>query len=345
MAFTLDSLHRVLQQAPSVQCYKVGLSGGMDSVVLLHALCALRNENRLSPHLHAIHINHGLSPDAEKWQQFCAELCESLAIGFKAERVQVNTSGSIETAARESRYNAFVATLAESDLLLLAHHLDDQLETALFRLMRGAGPRGLAGMPRSRTLGKAGLFRPLLEFSRQELKEYAQQNGLTWQEDASNAASIHDRNYLRHEILPLLEKRWPEFRSNWAKSLQLAGESKVLLEDLGAIDLQAASSKQGGLHLQALQSLSNARQRNLLRYWLQQLGLPEPGWHVLHQLVDEVIAADDFDKAFSIGDYEIYRFQEQLFVVKTLPDPVKEACDFSLDRDVAEITSLFNRIR
>ena len=163
----------------------VAFSGGLDSTVLLHLLAQLARSEAL-PALSALHVHHGLQAAADGWPAHCQAVCRSLGIPLRVERVQVAVGGSIEQAARDARYRAFQANLGEGQVLLTAQHLDDQAETLLFRLLRGAGLRGLAAMPASRPLGGGRLCRPLLGVSRAELEAYAQAHRLDWVEDPSN---------------------------------------------------------------------------------------------------------------------------------------------------------------
>lgn len=288
-----------MQALPPAATVRVGLSGGMDSVSLLALLSDYQRAHNPPWQLAAIHVNHGLQSEAHEWQAFCEQLCRKLDIPLNVRKVTVSSTGSLEAAAREARYGAFSQVLTAQDVLVLAQHLDDQLETLLLRLMRGSGPTGLSGMPRSRPLGQATLFRPLLDCKRDELLAYAQANALEWKEDPSNSNIEFDRNYCRQRVLPQLAERWPGYRDSWLKSQSLLAESNVLLTELAAADLQSIREDEGGsLNLSKLQNLSQPRQRNLLRHWLGGLGVQEPGWNVLQQLSKEVIPAGNDSKAF-----------------------------------------------
>ena len=223
------------------------------------------------------------------------------------------------------KQQAFRELLQADELLLMAHHLDDQIETVLFRLTRGAGAQGLAGIPAQRKLGCGRLLRPLLQYGRAELAAYAAMHQLAWQEDESNSDQQHDRNYLRHQVLPQIEKRWPDYRQSWRKSLALLSENDDLQKQLGAIDLRDATTGMGGISVAVMQSLGSARQRNLLRCWLQQLGVSDPGWNTLHQFVSEFIPGVSSGSKFALESCDVYRHQAQLFAVQPLPEPGLEA--------------------
>jgi tRNA(Ile)-lysidine synthase len=193
----------------------VGLSGGIDSVVLLHVLHALAPE--FGFRLSAIHVNHGLSPNAGDWQKFCAAICLELEIPFKAVKVKVKKlHHGLEAAAREARRAAFDGLRA--DAIALAHHLDDQAETVLFNLLRGTGLEGASGMPASGRLGRKILLRPLLGVSRSAIRSYAAEHRLSWIEDESNADEALTRNFIRRRVGPLLESRFPRWRENLARA-------------------------------------------------------------------------------------------------------------------------------
>lgn len=298
-------------QTPLVIAY----SGGLDSTCLLHA--ALQLARAESRPLRALHINHGLNPRATDWQRHCQQVCAALNVGIDCIAVDLPLNAS-EDAARRVRYAAFAAQLADGELLLLAQHLDDQLETLLLRLLRGAGPGGLAGMPARRRLGKGQLLRPWLALPRSQLQDYARQQQLSWVEDDANASIHFDRNYCRHEVLPRLAQRWPDYRASWQKSQTLLRESDDLMGDLADLDLQqVAGDKPGIIKLEPLRLLSPARQRNVLRFWLQHsLGLPRINWQLLHRLTADLVQSDGAgDGLLEVGDYSLQAYQQQLFAL------------------------------
>jgi len=192
-----------------------GLSGGIDSVVLLHVLHGLAP--RFGYRLSAVHVNHGLSPNAGDWQRFCSALCRELGIPFKAMKVKVRKQRQgLEAAAREARRAALMKLGV--DAVALGHHLDDQAETVLFNLLRGAGLEGASGMPAIGALGGKILLRPLLEVPRETIRAYAAEHGLAWIEDESNADDALTRNYIRHRVGPLIATRFPRWKENLARA-------------------------------------------------------------------------------------------------------------------------------
>lgn len=271
----LESL-RPWRAAPA---WHVALSGGLDSSVLLHLLARLRERETLPP-LSAIHVHHGLQAVADGWPAHCQALCEQLGVPLHIERVQVDGAASLERAAREARYAAFARRLGEGELLLTGQHRDDQAETLLLRLLRGAGVRGLGGMPPSRRLGAGRLVRPLLGVARVDLERYAWQQGLAWVEDPSNADTTLARNFLRREVLPALVRHWPQAAANLARSAEHMRAAEQLLGELAELDLLAARGEGPfawlglpSLALAPLLPLSAQRQRNALRHWLAPLTL------------------------------------------------------------------------
>nr|WP_100546765.1 MULTISPECIES: tRNA lysidine(34) synthetase TilS [unclassified Pseudomonas] len=329
-------LRQALQPWRTAPAWRIAFSGGLDSSVLLHLLADWARHEELPP-LCAIHVHHGLQPAGDAWPAHCARVCEQLGIALEVVRVQVAPGASLEQAARSARYQAFCERLKPGEVLLSAQHRDDQAETLLFRLLRGAGVRGLAAMPASRSLGQGSLFRPLLDSSRAELREYAQSHGLAWIEDPSNADERFSRNFLRRQVMPLLAERWPQVTANIARSARHLGEAQQLLDELAAMDLAAAHGVSAcpwltlaSLDLSAVSALSDTRQRNLLRHWLAPLTrLPDSdhwaGWCDLRD------AATDAAPIWKLTDGELHRADGRLWWLSgewLRPlDPLDLACD------------------
>jgi tRNA(Ile)-lysidine synthase len=291
-------------------CVTVALSGGVDSVVLLDCLARARARRGFS--LEALHVNHGLSPRAAGWAAFCAELCRALDVALRLVDVQVDRrrGESLEAAARRVRYCAFRQHV--SGALLLAHHLDDQAETLLLQLLRGAGPRGAGGMPRVREArGRENaktsltLLRPLLHVPRSRLETYARSAALSWVEDESNADTGLDRNYLRARVMPVIEERFPGYRKTLARSAELLGEASSLLDELAALD--AAHAIRGGdLEVGGLRTLSEPRARNLVRWFLRQSGVEAPSARRLGELIRQLtVAREDRHVRVVLGEVEL----------------------------------------
>jgi tRNA(Ile)-lysidine synthase len=254
---------------------RVGLSGGLDSTVLLHLLAGLRQP--LSIDLSAAHVQHGLVAGSEAWAGECRRLCDRLGVPLAVCRVEVDRRhpGGLEAAAREAR-RAALAALGD-DALALAHHRDDQAETVLFRAIRGAGVRGASGM---RPVDPSGpgpmIWRPLLDVPRADLLAHARSAGLAWVDDPSNADCGFSRNFLRHEVLPLVESRFPGAAAGLARMGRLCGEAAGMLDELAALDLAALRLPGGRLGRVGALGLSSARRRNLMRFLLQGAGEAMP---------------------------------------------------------------------
>ncbi len=274
----LDRLQARLARQPPTRHWRVGFSGGLDSTVLLQLFAQLRERGLLAD-LQAVHVHHGLQSAADAWVSHCAVVCAALAVPLDVHHVRPDQAASLERAAREARYAAFAQVLPADGCLVLGQHRDDQLETLLLRLVRGAGVKGLAGMPGERPFAVGRLWRPLLDEPRSTLLAYAEAAGLSWIEDPSNADTHLDRNYLRHEVLPRLQRRWPGVAQVMARSAAHLAEADELLGELATLDLQQAQVGEQSfawlplpsLALAPLQALSEARQRNALRAWLASL--------------------------------------------------------------------------
>ncbi len=313
------SLISLLNDHPDVRRLWVALSGGLDSCVLLHLLAGLRP--RLP--VQVLHINHQLSPHADQWQTHCETLAASHGFPFVCETVEVVGAGrGLEMAAREARYVVFERHIEPGDMLLLAHHRDDQAETLLLRLLRGTGLRGLGAMARVRPLGSGLAARPLLEHSRAELRAYAQSKDLQWIEDESNQQVDFDRNYLRHEVLPLLEKRWPDFARRWAETARLARDNECLLREYVGGDLNAADRRQERLGqsvaLSYLAELSEVRRKAFLRHWIQTCGFSAPQQVHLEEVEQFFEAAEDAGPQLAFGECELRRFNGRLYLLPRL---------------------------
>ncbi len=271
----------------------VGLSGGLDSTVLLHLL-AVSADARANG-LRALHVHHGLHADADTWAGQCQQLCDRLGIALTIVRVHVRRDGGegLESAARHARYAAFDNALHGHDVLVLAHHRDDQAETFLLRALRASGPDGLAAMRAWRAFGHGWLWRPLLALPRSELLLHAQDHALQWIDDASNADTAFDRNFLRHRVLPLLRERWPGADAALARSAELSAQAVGLLE---AEDVAALADVQDGdshrLDVSRLLLLDKPRRARVLRRWISALGLAPLPAQAIARVDLELLRAD-----------------------------------------------------
>lgn len=321
LEFGPQALLPVLRPHQPVKRWLVGFSGGLDSTALLAALVAAEPEQPVL----AIHVNHGLSPQADNWQRHCEDLCRQWRVECRVEKVAVRSAGhGLEDAARAARYRAFQAHMEEGDVLLLGHHRDDQAETLLFRLMRGAGPRGLGAIVAQRPFGKGRLVRPLLDFSREALEAYARDAGLVWITDESNRDESFDRNFLRHQVMPLLEKRWPDFGARWARSAEACQEAEQLNRDLAALDLEHCGERPERLgwsvDRNSLVNLPDYRRNNLLRHWATALDLPVMERKHLEEIEKQLFApAPSPGATVEWSGASLRTYRERLFLLPPLP--------------------------
>lgn len=297
----------------------VALSGGLDSSVLFELARQLVKQQP-NIQLRALHIHHQLSKFADDWAAFSQIICEKAQVPLSVHQVDTKSfaTASLEDRARRARYQVFEQELQAGEVLLQGHHQDDQVETLLLRLLRGAGTLGLASIPMQRPLGKGLILRPLLNTPRSELFTFAQAAQLKWVEDDSNFEVDFDRNYLRLAILPLLQKRFPNTNANLARVTQLATDSQQLNQDLAQLDLAHCLLTEHSLNLKNFLKLADYRQVNLLRYWLRTRNLTLPGHKIWQELTKLYSAGEDtqpiicWDKG--VAQVEARRFQNQLFI-------------------------------
>lgn len=275
----LDALGGVLSSLPSDAAIAIAYSGGLDSTVLLDAAQRTAGASRCV----VLHVHHGLSPNADRWLAHCEATAQALGVRFDAEHVRVRRDGgeSLEAAAREARYRALdlMCRRQGAAALWLAHHADDQAETVLLQLLRGAGVAGLAAMAPHRIDEASAVprVRPFLHLLRAQLERYAHLRGLSWIEDESNADTRYARNALRHQVLPALSTHFPGFRDALARSARHAATAQRLLDDLAHIDLRTIARDDGAaLSRKALTALDDARATNVMRVWMRSAALPTP---------------------------------------------------------------------
>ncbi|MDI1298173.1 tRNA lysidine(34) synthetase TilS [Methylotenera sp.] len=305
----------------------LALSGGLDSTVLLHLLAAAKQSNSFE--LYAMHVHHGLSQNADAWADFCTQQCELLNVPVEVVYVQLdpNSKLGIEAAARQLRYEAlfdFKLNEIEPDFIATAHHQDDQAETLLLQLFRGAGVKGLASMaaidePRR-------LMRPLLEVSRQTLQAYAEQHNISWCNDESNDNTHYERNFVRHDLLPVLATRYPSVKSVLARTASHLAEANELLDSLAKIDANDLLQN-NSLCLQGLTSLDLPRAKNLLRWWFAQNQLSMPSSDHLNEIIQQVFNAKaDANINIQLQHLSLKRYQQRAYLCA---ERVAEAFDMT----------------
>jgi tRNA(Ile)-lysidine synthase len=327
MVFSLQSLADVLRRLDlsSATPLKIAFSGGLDSHVLLHALCQLRGQMSLD--VSAVHVDHGLQPSSHSWTRHCALVCAQLDVPFVSERIQVTDikATGLEAAARAARYACLARHVAADAVLLTGQHLDDQAETVLLQLLRGTGVPGLSAMPEITRFSKGRMARPLLGFTRAQLLAYATQEKLQWIDDASNEDARFSRNYLRHRVFPLLESRWPGSARQIARTAYLAAETSGLLDVLAESDwhlcrLQNAAA----LSVTALRQLPPPRQRNLIRHWLRTQGFLPPTAMNLEQVLVQIQAEPrSRQSVVRWPEAEVRRYRDEMIALR--PEPVINA--------------------
>jgi len=307
---TLNQSHKKMKSMT------VALSGGVDSVVLLHLLYQLQKKHHFT--LKASHVHHGLSKNADKWVKFCETLCATLSVSLDVNYVKLpqKKSHGIEGEARQLRYEKLLQT--KTDLVVLAHHEDDQAETFLLQLMRGAGVKGLSSMAHFDE--QRHLWRPLLNTSRSDIETYAKQHKLKWIEDESNQNIDFDRNFIRSKILPILKNRFSHIIKVISRSSSHLAEAQHLLDDLAKIDLKSylkSNQYKRKLQVKTLNKLSLYRAKNVLRYWLELNDQMMPSRDLLNELLRQVLMAKkDAELKIQISKaFEIRRYQDAIYIV------------------------------
>jgi tRNA(Ile)-lysidine synthase len=305
------------QSYKKIKSMTIALSGGIDSMVLLHLLHQLQKKNRFI--LNAMHVHHGLSQNADNWVKFCEKLCMKLSVPLDVEYIQLphKKSLGIEGEARRLRYEKLLQS--KSDLIVLAHHADDQAETFLLQLIRGAGVKGLASMTHFDDCRR--LWRPLLNTSRIEIESYAKQHKLKWIEDESNQNTDFDRNFIRYKVLPLLKNRFNHIIKVISRSSRHLAEAQNLLDDLAKLDLKRYLKSNKyiyKLQVKTLNELSLIRAKNLLRYWLELNDQLMPSKDLLDELLRQVLTAkkDATLKIELSKNHEIRRYKDEIYIVQ-----------------------------
>ena len=297
----------------------IGYSGGVDSHVLLH-LCA--THPKLKPLISAVYVHHGLQLAADDWAEHCQKTASLLGVHCQVLRVNAKPSlgESPEEAARNARYTALNVLMASDDLLLVAQHRDDQLETVLLQLLRGGGLPGLSAMPECTAFGLGRLLRPLLNSSKSAIDAYAQTHGLNWVEDPSNQSHDYDRNYLRNAILPLLKQRWPACDKTVARSARHCADAQVVISAVSEqLFLQVFNSDDQTLIISQLRSFQTHEQALIIRHWFQYFTLKMPSSAFVARVQSEIVNARlDSDPIVARQHYCVRRYRDKLYCLPTL---------------------------
>ena len=309
----LASQLKQLAEQYKINTWCLAYSGGVDSQVLLHLL-SLAKLNFI-----AVYIDHGLQAESNEWARHCEYQCQQLKVPFQSISInaQAAKGESPEAAARSARYEAFRQLIKPDMCLLTAQHQDDQAETVLLQLLRGGSAAGCAAMPRMTEFAGAWHCRPLLGVSQQAILDYAEAHRLTWVEDPSNQQQSYDRNFLRHSVLPVLQKRWPALTKTLSIFSQQQAENAQLLDQLAELDLLSVQISNDQLDITQLHKLDDARLRNTLRYWIRQNQKPVPSRAVLQQMVLQ-IQGDSHDTHARVNwaGNEIRRFRDSVYLLQ-----------------------------
>lgn len=333
---TVESALSDFLDLPS-QTFLLGLSGGLDSMVLLSLLSEL---SQAYPHHHfsAAYINHGLNADAQSWATHCAKSCEKMGIPFTSLNVSLpaKSVAGMEADAREARYEALLGCLPDKGCLLLAQHQDDQAETFLLQLKRGAGPKGLAGMPLVRETERGiNICRPLLTATREDLYQFAIAKGLKWVEDPSNQDSSIERNFLRNDVLPVIKSRWPEFSATVSRSAQLCGEQQSLLDEVVGEKLRSVLTEPDQLPLDAFLELDPRWQRQLLRQWVFNVTGLLPPQSLLRELNNVIHAREDANPEVKLDIWSVRRFRNVLYLMAQPHGRPAKTSQYTLNEQVS----------
>lgn len=297
----------------------LAFSGGIDSTVLMHALLFYKKQYQLV----LWHINHGLQKNAKSMEDFARNQALQSGLEFRLDKLCLNPSeGNLEAKARDFRYRLFEQVLSSEDVLLTAHHKNDQAETLLLNLMRGSGSAGLRAIASLKPLGEGLLFRPLIDFTREDIELYASEHQLEWIEDPSNKKIEFDRNYLRHEVLPAITRRWPSAINQFKRVSELQNESEQLQRDLAQIDYTQAEvsktlSKASCISVNVLNSLSHARKKNMIRYWIKLNKFSVIGYHKIEELLKQLNSRVDAMPVIEGNDFQVRLFKNTLFLVES----------------------------
>jgi len=301
-------------QALNIKKICVSLSGGVDSIVLLYALnqflgkdCSIR----------AIHINHNLVKDSQRWAEFCKKTCDHIQIKIDIHSVKVNTTEGfgIEAAARKARYHKLQKSVQEGEWLMTAHHQDDQLETILLRMARGTGIEGLQGIQKQFNFGRGNILRPLLDVSKSELLGYARKKNLDWVEDTSNQETYYDRNFLRMNVIPTLKERWPAFPASVSRLSNISTQTSTLLKELAEQDL-GSDYLVKNLDIEIFKNKSIGRVINIIRFLILKNEMSVPTMKVLNSGVNTLLNPKSVNPSMVWGNYCIKRYLDKLYFLQ-----------------------------
>ena len=322
------------RQQPIVVAY----SGGVDSQVLLHALYTLQKQGDITNAVRVCHVNHGLSDNANDWAEFASTQCQRLNLPLSVHRLSLEkiSGESLEATARDARYQVLISEYEHPAVILTGHHKDDQVETFFLALKRGSGLQGLSAMSTVSPLEHHFLLRPLLTISRQEIEFYAQQQQLSWVEDESNLDNQFDRNFLRNDVLPLLQERWPHIGDAISRSADICRDNQKIVNDVALDDLQRVQGGAHSLKLAVLSQLSKARVFNVLRAFLTQHQVTMPSVAQLEQVYSQLASQEDKTPQVKVGEYWLRRYKNNVILTPSFDDVSGFKESLSMDKLINE---------
>jgi tRNA(Ile)-lysidine synthase len=324
--FSLTLLESILQKLSPKTKFLIAYSGGMDSHVLLHSMHLLAKQHP-NWQIRAAHIHHGLSTNANQWLDHCQTVCKNLHIElitkFANVKEQLQPKMSLEELARKLRYELLAEILHSDECLLTAQHADDQTETVLMQLFRGAGPKGLSAMPEIKVFAHSQLLRPFLPFTRNMLRQYAITEQLNWIEDESNENICHDRNFIRHSLMPIIKERWPGILTTVSRAAKNCSKAVTLLKELATDDYENIKGVVvNTISITKLLQIDILRQENVLRYWLQLLNLPIPSSKKIAEIINTVCKARiDGNPKVNWANVAVHRFKDDLYAFENTNFP------------------------
>lgn len=327
-----DKFQLQLDSLPAhINTLYLAFSGGIDSTVLLHSLLPYANKYKII----IWHINHGLQKEAQSMEDFARHIAHESGFEFRLNILNIDPkAGNLEAKARDHRYRLFAQTLTAEDAVLTAHHKNDQVETLLLNMLRGSGSSGLRAIARLKSLGQGYLFRPLLNVTRHQIEQYAKNYQLEWIEDPSNKSLNFDRNYLRHEVIPVIAKRWSSAVSQFQRVSELQNESEQLQTELAKIDyfqvkIEKPFCESSCLSVKSLQALSPARKKNMIRYWVKRNNYPVIGFHKIEELLKQLDSKQDATPVIEGHEFQIRLFKNTLYLVNKI-DPPELAASYDM---------------
>ena len=326
MVLSLEWFHRKYNELQGTNNIWVAYSGGIDSTVLLE-LCSRYIKLNPNCKLQAIHINHGLNKNSDYWVRHCINICKSINIPLYVMpiKLDLNKGDSIEALARQARRTIWQALLPDNATLLLAHHAEDQAETILYRLFRGAGPTGLSGIKDSQIFGRGILLRPLLQVAKKDIQNFSEENTLSWITDDSNMDCKFDRNFIRHTIFPLLSKRWPKITDNIIRSGELCNSSmRIINKETKQLLLQCSGKVENTLSIKQLLALEEVKCFAVIRSWLENNNYQMPSYKQIKRIKDEVMLTKiDANPILNLRPYIIRRYRNDLYVLEYNREKIK----------------------